>query len=148
MRGKEAEAPAAMRGVYRNLQRWRSKRQGRAPIPEPLWIAAGKLAREHGVNPVSRALGLEFNRLRQMIAAGAHIWRAMPNAETNGETENARNVGQLRTWGKRLRRQQTAGKTLQRMGLAPQVGFEPTTLRLTAECSTVELLRSNCRYFI
>src|SRR5580658_8644420 len=27
--------------------------------------------------------------------------------------------------------------------MAPQVGFEPTTLRLTAECSTVELLRSN-----
>src|SRR5579871_1699138 len=26
--------------------------------------------------------------------------------------------------------------------LAPQVGFEPTTLRLTAECSTIELLRS------
>ena len=26
--------------------------------------------------------------------------------------------------------------------LAPQVGFEPTTLRLTAECSTVELLRT------
>src|SRR5690349_3053698 len=29
-----------------------------------------------------------------------------------------------------------------RNSLAPQVGFEPTTLRLTAECSTVELLRS------
>ena len=27
------------------------------------------------------------------------------------------------------------------MRLAPQVGFEPTTLRLTAECSTAELLR-------
>ena len=27
--------------------------------------------------------------------------------------------------------------------LAPQVGFEPTTLRLTAECSAIELLRSN-----
>jgi hypothetical protein len=26
--------------------------------------------------------------------------------------------------------------------VAPQVGFEPTTLRLTAECSTIELLRS------
>jgi hypothetical protein len=25
--------------------------------------------------------------------------------------------------------------------LAPQVGLEPTTLRLTAECSTIELLR-------
>src|SRR4051812_36128456 len=30
------------------------------------------------------------------------------------------------------------------MSLAPQVGFEPTTLRLTAECSAVELLRSIC----
>ena len=26
--------------------------------------------------------------------------------------------------------------------MAPQVGFEPTTPRLTAECSTVELLRN------
>ncbi len=32
--------------------------------------------------------------------------------------------------------------------LAPQVGFEPTTLRLTAECSTVELLRSNRGRFL
>src|ERR1039457_7671984 len=28
------------------------------------------------------------------------------------------------------------------VNLAPQVGLEPTTLRLTAECSTIELLRS------
>ena len=27
--------------------------------------------------------------------------------------------------------------------MAPQVGFEPTTARLTAECSTTELLRIN-----
>ena len=33
-----------------------------------------------------------------------------------------------------------ARKLLKKM--APQVGFEPTTLRLTAGCSTVELLRS------
>ena len=31
------------------------------------------------------------------------------------------------------------------LDLAPQVGLEPTTLRLTAECSTIELLRSNGR---
>ena len=30
-----------------------------------------------------------------VTATGAHIWPAMANAETNGETENARNVGQL-----------------------------------------------------
>ena len=33
--------------------------------------------------------------------------------------------------------------TVQREGLAPQVGFEPTTLRLTAGCSTLELLRTS-----
>lgn len=65
----DGEVPAAMRGVYRKLQRWRSVRRGRAPIPESLWVAAGELAREHGVNPVAQALGLEFNRLRQMAEA-------------------------------------------------------------------------------
>jgi hypothetical protein len=29
--------------------------------------------------------------------------------------------------------------------MAPQVGLEPTTLRLTAECSAIELLRSVVR---
>ena len=29
--------------------------------------------------------------------------------------------------------------------LAPQVGLEPTTLRLTAECSAIELLRNDWR---
>jgi hypothetical protein len=32
--------------------------------------------------------------------------------------------------------------------LAPQVGLEPTTLRLTAECSAIELLRSKKLYSI
>ena len=65
MAANDAEVPAAMRKVYRRLERWRSKRQGRARIPESLWAAAGELAREHGVNPVSRVLRLEFNHLRR-----------------------------------------------------------------------------------
>jgi hypothetical protein len=32
--------------------------------------------------------------------------------------------------------------------LAPQVGLEPTTLRLTAECSAIELLRSVWQDFV
>ena len=32
--------------------------------------------------------------------------------------------------------------------LAPQVGLEPTTLRLTAECSAIELLRSAWRWIV
>ena len=33
-------------------------------------------------------------------------------------------------------------KNLTPLKVAPQVGLEPTTLRLTAECSTTELLRN------
>jgi hypothetical protein len=61
-----ADVPAAMRGVYRRLQRWRSERNGRERIPEALWAAAGKLARAHGVNQVSRALHLEFKHLKRV----------------------------------------------------------------------------------
>ena len=65
-----ADVPAAMRKVFRRLERWRKKRQGRERIPKTLWAAAGELAREHGVNQVSRVLRLEFNQLRRVAEAG------------------------------------------------------------------------------
>jgi len=66
----EAEVPAEMRKVYRRLERWHRHRSGRARIPEALWAAAGELAREHGVNQVSRVLGLEFNHLKRIAVSG------------------------------------------------------------------------------
>jgi hypothetical protein len=59
-----------MRRVYRRLERWRKKRKGRERIPKTLWAAAGELAREHGVNQVSRVLRLEFKQLRRVAEAG------------------------------------------------------------------------------
>jgi hypothetical protein len=53
-RSADADVLLAMRKVYRRLERWRKKRKHRERIPETLWTAAGELAREHGVNQVSR----------------------------------------------------------------------------------------------
>jgi hypothetical protein len=39
-------------------------------------------------------------------------------------------------------------KCVREDNLAPQVGLEPTTLRLTAECSAIELLRSVARFVL
>jgi hypothetical protein len=36
-------------------------------MPEPLWEAAVDLARTHGVNPVARALGLDFYGLKDRL---------------------------------------------------------------------------------
>ena len=60
------------------------------------------------------------------------------------QTEKAEAAKLVYTCGLRTdsRRQQTVAETFTVGSLAPQVGLEPTTLRLTAECSTIELLRS------
>jgi hypothetical protein len=71
----ESEVPTAMRKAYRQLERWRRKRTGRERIPESLWVAAGELAREHGVNRVSRLLRLEFNHLKRMAESSGRITR-------------------------------------------------------------------------
>jgi hypothetical protein len=62
--------PAGMEKVHRRFERWRKTRRGRAPIPKRLWVAAASLAREYGVNPTSKALGLEFNKLRAFVESG------------------------------------------------------------------------------
>lgn len=69
----ESEVPIAMRRVYRRLERWRRKRTPGARIPESLWAAAGELALEHGVNPVSRVLRLEFNHLKRMAESSGRM---------------------------------------------------------------------------
>ena len=71
----EPEVPTAMRRVYRRLERWRRRRTGRARIPDSLWVAAGELAQEHGINRVSRVLRLEFNHLKRMAESGGRITR-------------------------------------------------------------------------
>ena len=63
---------------------------------------------------------------------GANGWFSLGcSAESCRRTSGAG----INYWGGSIRRKNN---------LAPQVGLEPTTLRLTAECSTIELLRSKC----
>jgi len=69
------EVPVAIRKVYRRLEHWRSNRTGRSRIPESLWAAAGDLARNHGVNQVSRVLRLEFNQLKRWAESGGRPTR-------------------------------------------------------------------------
>ncbi|PYS22752.1 MAG: hypothetical protein DMG11_26360 [Acidobacteria bacterium] len=56
-----------MQKVYRRLERWRTTRRERTPIPKPLWVAAAAVAREHGVFRTSKVLHLEFNKLKEFV---------------------------------------------------------------------------------
>ncbi len=86
---------------------------------------------------ILRLSGLSLDMFRQLLTnswfppgdvekpspvtvAGALDWQAKANAETNGETENEPNPGQLGHCGGAPSRQQTAGKSLLENSLAPQ----------------------------
>jgi hypothetical protein len=49
---------------------WRSRVPRASPIPAELWSQAVELATTLGVSPVSRALKLDYNRLKQRTKAG------------------------------------------------------------------------------
>lgn len=57
----------ALEALQGRFEAWRrSGRTGR-PIPDALWDSATELAREIGVNPVVRALHLDYNRLKRRV---------------------------------------------------------------------------------
>jgi len=70
-----------MEKVYRQLERWRKIRRGREAIPKRLWTAAAAVAREHGINPTSKALHLEFKKLKQYVESGRPTKRTPPPPE-------------------------------------------------------------------
>jgi hypothetical protein len=53
--------------LRRQLERFRSGQPGRMKLPESLWQAAVELARQYGVYPVARPLGLDYTRLKQRL---------------------------------------------------------------------------------
>jgi hypothetical protein len=61
------DIPEEMERVQRRFQQWRRQRRGREPIPKRLWAAAAGVAREYGVNATSKALSLDFNKLKAHV---------------------------------------------------------------------------------
>ena len=67
--------------VVSRFEQWRQTRQGKAPIPDELWLAAVEVARREGVNRTAAALHLDGGKLkRRMMAAGAVAGKASPPA--------------------------------------------------------------------
>jgi hypothetical protein len=69
--GQGQEVSQSVGSPLEELQRqfavWRGNGEKGRRIPEELWSSAAELAREIGVNPVVRALGLDYNRLKRRV---------------------------------------------------------------------------------
>ena len=56
-------------GLQRELRRWRRTRLRRAGLPEAMWQSAARLARAEGVSRVSRALRLDYYKLKRLTSS-------------------------------------------------------------------------------
>jgi hypothetical protein len=57
--------------VQRQFEQWRSTQPSRSRLPESLWQSAVDLAKEHGVNPTAKALGLDYGGLRKRLTGSS-----------------------------------------------------------------------------
>ncbi len=64
-RKKSEQVPAEVECVRVQLDQWRGQRRPGQRIPEELWNAAALAARRHGLNHVSRTLGLDYSQLKR-----------------------------------------------------------------------------------
>ena len=67
---RETELPLDMKKVQEKLEEWRRQRRHGQRIPEEVWGAAIQAACRHGLNRVSRALGLDYYYLKKRFEQG------------------------------------------------------------------------------
>jgi hypothetical protein len=59
--------------VGERINRWRATRAKRAPMPEPLWDAAVRLAETHGIYLIARRLPVNYQSLKGRVVAATRV---------------------------------------------------------------------------
>lgn len=67
-REEKQALPEAIEGARAELEAWRGQRRRGERIPSRVWRSAVRAASRHGVHQVSRALGLDYVRLKRRVA--------------------------------------------------------------------------------
>lgn len=68
--------PCDLKTAWRQFDKWRCSRSGRSRIPESLWSVATAAAKTHGLYRASKALRLDYFRLKQRVQAETPLERA------------------------------------------------------------------------
>lgn len=75
---RRAEPSREILAVRRQVERWRRTRPRSGRMPEELWELAVGLAGVHGVNPIARALGLDYYSLKKRLVAAGESSQSSP----------------------------------------------------------------------
>lgn len=63
--------PDELLQLSQQLETWRSAHPPRSRLPETMWSAAADMAQRHGLHCTSKALRLDYTRLKKRLAGGA-----------------------------------------------------------------------------
>ena len=61
------DIPTELKDLSCQIEQWRRTRPHRMPMPEPLWVLATNLARQHGLARVARLVRLDYYSLKNRI---------------------------------------------------------------------------------
>jgi hypothetical protein len=64
---RKGELPARLVSLRRRFEEWRRTRKVRSWIPEPLWAAAVKVAKKHGLHRTAKALRVNYYALKKRV---------------------------------------------------------------------------------
>jgi hypothetical protein len=62
------------------LEEWRGANPPRTRLPEPIWEAAVEMAQRHGLHCTTKALRMDYMRLKKRLPAGTQPPRSTPPA--------------------------------------------------------------------
>ena len=64
---EKAVVPEDLLQLSRRFEEWRSAQPARSRLPESMWAAAAEMAQRHGVQRTTKALRLDYTRLKKRL---------------------------------------------------------------------------------
>jgi hypothetical protein len=71
MPNQPKDIPSELMELSQRLDQWRKDQPPRARLPESIWAAAADMAQRHGLHRTTKALRLDYTRLKKRITAPA-----------------------------------------------------------------------------
>jgi hypothetical protein len=80
MSREKTAIPDDLLQLSQRLEEWRSANPPRTRLPEPIWEAAVEMAQRHGLHCTTKALRMDYTRLKKRLAPAAQPPRPAPPA--------------------------------------------------------------------
>jgi alkylhydroperoxidase family enzyme len=64
---EKAVIPEDLLQLSQRFEEWRKAQQARSRLPESMWAAAAEMAQRHGVHCTTKALRLDYTRLKKRL---------------------------------------------------------------------------------